>query len=259
MGKFLKRASDLFQKIHVNINTLSALLESDKRDNHQEYCVETQLVGIGILGIGTEILVLQILENLKKGFLLTAFLGERALVESLINVDYMFLHPDHLQDKQWVNKLCKDYWLRPYDAGARKNRLGEKSLMQRSAETKHQLTYSGVYEDLSNYAHLLGRGMDYLQHDVFQMYTVMTAIHTLGTYQAIIESLTHFFNLDMIKFPEDCSLMYKEAMAIIGGTKKFKNIKFPSFCPSCCPSCGADKTPNVKGTILSSSHVEQVE
>ncbi|HZK12785.1 MAG TPA: hypothetical protein VFD10_10705 [Atribacterota bacterium] len=91
-----------------------------------------KVTGANVFAAGSEMLVLQILENLDRSFLLISIIALRTLFENYINVHYIYHHPKHLEDKEWAEVLCKDYIKRTIDPYSQKNRIGEKSLYQRA-------------------------------------------------------------------------------------------------------------------------------
>ena len=144
--KFLAKAKLIFEKEMSNIEHILSeykQFEDKKKNVSSHYAAD-------IFAPGSEMLVLQILENLERGFVLIALIGLRTLLENYINVHYIFHHPKHMEDYNWSEKLCKDYFNRTLDSKAKKSRLGESSLYERAKNVGVEELYNKVYSELCN-------------------------------------------------------------------------------------------------------------
>ena len=97
----------------------------------------------------------QILDNLKKSYLLISLIGLRTLLENYINVHYIYNHPQHLEDKEWAEMVCKDYINRSLNPDSKKSFIGSISLVKRARIIGAEDLYNIVYSDLCNYSHFL--------------------------------------------------------------------------------------------------------
>lgn len=103
---FIKEAEGFWCRQKKNIEHL---LENLKQEDASNDALEDKIVGVNFLAVGTELITIQILRNLKQSFLLMSLIAMRVLVENYINVHYIFHHPGHFRDRNWARKICKDY------------------------------------------------------------------------------------------------------------------------------------------------------
>jgi hypothetical protein len=232
--KFIEKAIDLTRKQHSNFNKIFALFESKDCPLDGKFSHDALNAGIVCLGAGTELLVMQILENLKKEFVLIALLGERTLFESSVNVRYIFHHPQHLHEKKWVDSVCKDFLSRPYDESALKSRLGEVSVAKRAKETNLLSMYETYYEELSNFVHFLGNVTGHIEQDAIQYYAAFSALHTAQMHREIIMTLGHYFEVEGIdEHEEDFICLQGELEPLIKNLERFKSVKGSTLCTAC--------------------------
>lgn len=175
-----------------------------------------KVVGASVFAVGSEMLVLQILENLGKSFLLISTIGLRTLLENFINVHYIYHHPDHLEDLEWAEIQCKDYINRSRNSQTQKSRLGGKSLYQRAKIIQFEELYTYVYSELCNYSHFM---VDTLDSSVIPFYfkgkTVETAIYTITFYQDILIAISSFYGTSFDVFMDDIFLFTKKGQNIL--------------------------------------------
>jgi hypothetical protein len=175
-----------------------------------------KVIGANVFAVGSEILVLQILENLSKSFLFISTIGLRTLLENYINVHYIYHHPDHLNNEEWAETQCKDYIDRTIDPRAQKSRLGDKSLYKRAKIIQFEELYTYVYSDLCNYSHFLA---DSLNSTAIPFYfkgkTVETAIYTIMFYQDILIAISSFYGTSFDVSIDDIFIFKKKGQDIL--------------------------------------------
>lgn len=220
---FIKRAEEINKKQQKNIRAMldaTEVLDVKAEDSH------AQIMGVNILGVGAELLVLQIIVNLRGGFLLIALLGLRTLLENLINLHYIFWHPEHKGDKKWALEQCKDFEARSYDPKSRKNKLGKKSLAERAKETKWLELYEIVYSDLSNYSHFLFNILDHATPKYFEAKTLECLVYTMMMYQDSIMALASFTNCKGVEYlGEEVKKLQKDVGIYIKRLKTPEKLK----------------------------------
>ena len=64
----------------------------------------------------------QIITALSESCLLLSLIGLRALVEYYINAGYIFNHPKHINDNNWMGNISKGFADRTFDKKASKNK-----------------------------------------------------------------------------------------------------------------------------------------
>lgn len=195
-------------------------------ENHNS---NAKVIGANVFAVGSEILVFQILENLKKSFLLISIIGLRTLLENYINVHYIYYHPDHLKDEKWAEIQCKDYIERSIDPFSQKSRLGKKSLSQRAKAIYCEDLYTYVYSDLCNYSHFLADTLNSTGMPFYFKYkTIETAIYTITFYQDILIAISTFYGTSFDAFIEDLLLFKSKGENIISninGKEEYKKFK----------------------------------
>ena len=82
--------------------------------------------------IDTVTLSQEILNSLRNNDLLLPLIGLRSLIETFINVAYIFAHPDHKNDNEWIVDVCKDYIKRANDPNLMKQKLDDEHIKYRA-------------------------------------------------------------------------------------------------------------------------------
>ena len=149
-----KESNELFKQSHSECFRILDQLPTAEPSNQDEL----RRIGIAKKNLleSTE-LCGQIIQTLDVGSLLLGLIGQRALLESLINTKYAFAHPQKADTKiEWAYKVCADYFERGNDPRARKNNLNDIGRIQRRAEETglsdiYEITYGG----LCNFGHML--------------------------------------------------------------------------------------------------------
>ena len=194
---FLEDAKILMKKEIKNVSYL--LKEIGNRNN-----TIAKVTGANVFAVGSEMLAFQIVNNLDRSYLLISLIGLRTLLENYINVHYIYHHPNHLEDEEWAEKLCKDYIQRTVEPNSRKNQLGEKSLYQRARIIGWEDLYNHVYSYLCKYSHFLS---DILDSSVMPFYlkgkTIETAIYTITFYQDILIAISSFYKTSFDNFIDE--------------------------------------------------------
>lgn len=215
--KFLAKAKLIFEKEMSNIEHILSEYEQFE-DNEKSI---SSYLAVNIFAPMAEMLVLQILENLEKGFLLIAIIGLRGLVENYFNVHYIFHHPEHLNDNNWANKLCKDYMERSESFKAKKSKLGEVSLYKRAKSVGLEEFYKVVYSGLCNYSHFLAKVVNVTHPAIYKGTTIETAVHDITCYQDILATIAMFFSFSFDDYTKEIFEYHKEGEQILA------SINFP--------------------------------
>jgi hypothetical protein len=101
-------------------------------------------------------LATEVIYSLKDERLLISLIGLRSLFETLINIAYIYAHPEHKNDLPWSTGLCKDCIRRANDPDAFKNQLGDVSVAKRAKEVGLEAHYKDIIGGLSNFTHMIG-------------------------------------------------------------------------------------------------------
>ena len=210
--KYLSEAEDIWRKQRKNIDHF---LEFSKNNDFGDESIDINF-GVNIFAVGSELLIFQILKNLKQGFLLISLIALRVLFENYINVHYIFQHPKHLRDRDWARKLCKDYLKRSYDSESQKNKLGDVSLHNRAKETGREKYYLLVYSELCNYSHFLATITNDLDQRFFKTQTIKTAIYVTTFYQDLLIAIASFYDCPFDIFVDELIVFREKGQNILG-------------------------------------------
>jgi len=223
---FILEAEDFWRRQRKNIEYL---LECLKEDNSNDEILVDKIVGVNILAVGTELLTIQILKNLKESCLLMSLIAMRALLENYINVHYIFHHPRHLRDRNWAKKVCKDYFERTFDPRSKKSHLGELPLRQRAREVNLEAYYEIVYSDLCNYTHFLADVSDHvIDEQIFKYRTIQVATYVVTMYQDILAAIASFFNSHLDIFVDELSEYRKNGKMILASIQSERQKQYGS-------------------------------
>ena len=99
----------------------------------------------------------QIVEAVLKGHLGLALIGMKTMLESNVNANYIFDHPQHKKDFGWIDPLCRDVFERTNDLKAYKNQLGNQSVKERMIAIGAKDLHDQNYASLNDYCHLVLR------------------------------------------------------------------------------------------------------
>ncbi len=184
--RFLKEAEAIYWKQRKNVEHLLGFAHGSESID--------EVFGVNIFACGAELLVLQIFQNLKQGFLLISLVALRVLFEIYINVHYIFQHPQHLRDRNWAIGLCEDYSKRSDDPKANKGKLGNTSLFCRAKETGRETYYHEVYSELSDYSHFMTTILKDLDQRFVKAQLIRVALYTTFFYQDLLMALASFYD-----------------------------------------------------------------
>ena len=95
----------------------------------------------------------QVIIVTSKRCLFLGMIGLRTMAEYYIYAKYIYNHPKHVGDMTWIDKASKDFDNRSFDEKAIKNRLDNKTLVDRAKEVGQIDVYQDVFERLCAYAH----------------------------------------------------------------------------------------------------------
>jgi hypothetical protein len=189
-----------------------------------------KIFGANVFAVGSEMLVLEILENLERSHLIISVIGLRSLLENYINVHYIYHHPVHLKDDNWSVKICKDFLERTLNPHAIKSKTGDKSLFKRAKELGLEDLYTIVYSDLCNFSHFLANITDIVYPYYFKGKTIETCIYTITFYQDILIAISTFYGASFDVFIDDILLFKKKGKEILSSINvKKEYLKFKEY------------------------------
>lgn len=221
----IKEAKNILKKEMVNVKYLLNEIGQNKEKNSI-----AKIFGANVFAVGSERLVLEILENLERSFLLISIIGLRPLLENYINVHYIYHHPNHLKDNNWAEKICKDFIDRTLNPHAIKSKIGEKSLFKRAKEVDLENFYTIVYSDLCNFSHFLANVTDIVYPFYFKGKTIETCIYTITFYQDILIAISTFYGTSFDLFIDDILLFKKKGEEILQSIDiKKEHLKFKEY------------------------------
>ena len=221
----IKEAKNILKKEMVNVKYLLNEIGQNKEKNSI-----AKIFGANVFAVGSERLVLEILENLERSFLLISIIGLRPLLENYINVHYIYHHPNHLKDNNWAEKICKDFIDRTLNPHAIKSKIGEKSLFKRAKEVDLENFYTIVYSDLCNFSHFLANVTDIVYPFYFKGKTIETCIYTITFYQDILIAISTFYGTSFDLFIDDILLFKKKGEEILSSIDiKKEHLKFKEY------------------------------
>lgn len=207
--EFLEIVFSLIRKETINVSNL--IKEIGSRDNSF-----AKVCGANVFAVGSEMLSYQILDNLKKSYLLISLIGLRTLLENYINVHYIYNHPQHLEDKEWAEMVCKDYINRSLNPDSKKSFIGSISLVKRARIIGAEDLYNIVYSDLCNYSHFLSNILDiHITPQYFKGKTIEASIYTITFYQDILIAMSTFYNTSFELFIDEILSLKQKGEAIL--------------------------------------------
>lgn len=137
----------------------------------------------------------QIQRSLRQGCTTISIIGYRTLLEHEINSRYIYRHPNHKKSKKWVDSLRSDFWDRSKSKVAIKNRLGDKSVMDRAIEVGRKRTYNTSYAWASNFPHTMAAAMTINNDHTFLQRTVEISLASLAIFHNVCENVAAFYDL----------------------------------------------------------------
>jgi len=215
--EFLTKTKYILAGLTINVEVLLKEIGTYKPTNENS---PAKILGANIFAVGSELLALQIVENLDKGFLLISLIGLRTLLENYINVNYIYKHPQHLKDYMWAEKLCRDFLKRTKKRKSMKNLLGGISLFDRAKSTGLEEFYNIAYADLCNYTHFLASVINVVEPIELKGRTIQAAIYTVTCFYDILLVIASFFETHFAFFHEEILKFKAEGKAILDRTKK---------------------------------------
>lgn len=150
--------------------------------------------------IDTVTLSQEILNSLRNNDLLLPLIGLRSLIETFINVAYIFAHPDHKNDNEWVNSVCKDYVNRANDPNLMKQKLNEENIKNRAKEVSPDLEaqYNDAFVGLCNFSHMLGFTPTQINLRKKELGARAAIVQTISTLMNVLAILQRHFKLEDI-------------------------------------------------------------
>ena len=168
----------------------------------------------------------QILNAISESNLLLALIGLRSLLESIINTRYIFCHPKHVDDMEWINNNCIDLINRSHDNAANKSRLGDVDIRQRAeAISTKQFSYLALYDKvfsyLCNFTHPNYIALQINENNKFKETTFMATQLTLIIAHDVGDALCKFFNIKKdLTLENDLKIFADECIKLAGVNNK---------------------------------------
>jgi len=160
----------------------------------------------------------QIIEAVSREHLVLALIGLRSLLEFDINSSYIFDHPKHRHDSEWIYDLCKDLFDRANDLGKFKNKLGGVGIKQRAKEIGRPDLYEKNYAGLCDYSHLILRPPFLNKTEIHKKLTPAIISHSLCHLADIIDAVIisnnfiweHDLKNKVVSFRDKCEGMIEK-------------------------------------------------
>ena len=179
-AKLIKLCLDLIKEFPNN--------RSDTAENTQ------QSVAKSFLTANVQLLD-QMVEAVLKGHLGLALIGMKTMLESNVNANYIFDHPQHKKDFGWIDSLCKDVFERTNNLKAYKNQLGNKSVKERMIAIGAKDLHDQNYASLNDYCHLVLRlSIVNISSDKEDL-SIDIISQALCSYMGVIDSICECFSL----------------------------------------------------------------
>lgn len=217
---FLEKTKPLILNESANIEHILNELKKKKSLNSMPV-----FLACNFFSIASQILAYQIWWNLENGNLLISLIGLRTLFEDLINVRYIYYHPNHEDDLVWTEEICNDFLQRSRDQEARKSKLGEVSLLTRAREVEFENLYFEVYSDLCNYSHFLANSVDVIDPLWFKGKTIESAIYVLTCYHDLIAAISSFLKCRFDDHIIEIKEHKKEGIEILKKIRKMQDVR----------------------------------
>jgi len=137
----------------------------------------------------------QIITAVKNSSLYLAIIGMRTLLQFDVDACYIFDHPMHKNDTEWVDDLCRDIFDRTNSLKAKKNLLKEAGLAKRARDIGRKDLYDNNYAGLSDYAHLVIRPPFLNKRETYEEMAPKIISQALCNLTDIIDSIISFNDL----------------------------------------------------------------
>jgi len=167
---------------------------SFKKNNQDESGISRSAIMKGFLICSAQ-LSFQIIAAVKNRSLYLAIVGLRTLLQFDIDACYIFDHPDHKKDFDWIDGLCIDIFDRTNSLKAKKNVLKEVGLARRARDVGRKDLYDNNYAGLSDYAHLVTRPPFLNRNEICEEIAPKIISHALCHLTDIIDSIISFNDL----------------------------------------------------------------
>lgn len=190
--ELLKECSSHYAVLSKHIEKLGISLGSN-----DEYILVSRF-----MVLDSYILAKDIIGSLQAGSLLLPLIGLRSLVETLINIAYVFHHPKHIDDQEWIRTNISDYVSRANNLKAWKNQLNNEVIINRAKEVGLGEHYIKIFIPLCNFTHMLGFSptqtpdkKDFMYRAAFvQTFEVVIDIYTIVSKHFRFEVSVEFHN-----------------------------------------------------------------
>ncbi len=188
----------IFYSLREQINALDSACNLDN---------EVSAIAKSYIYLGSE-LSTQIIKCLNSKDILIASLSQRPLLELMINSKYIFNHPKHQHDIDYMKRVCKDLFKKANARGKVKHSvIDKKSIYDRAKETKLKSFYENNYRWLSNWNHIMLKTMFFLDKEKERKVMISTLKHTLclsiDIFKNISRGLKLSLNNNFVKHIED--------------------------------------------------------
>lgn len=178
---------------------------------------ETKAVSNNFIYSGTK-LAGQILASLgsSNGFLQLGIIGARTLFEMQINSVYIFKHPEHSGDTEWIKSCSVELLNLSSPETKNHTRFNNSNLEQRATQINLKYIYDKNYRVMSEWAHLMMRTVE-LDVDPIaaKKFGLITAITTLVGLHNIFDSIYFNYKISMDESIEESILQYSNDISKI--------------------------------------------
>ena len=188
----IKEGLDLSHRITTF--TFSTLKKFPEIDGLGEIEANRAVVAKAFLISGAK-LCRQIIHLVSKKCLDLPLIGLRTLLEFNIDANYIFEHPKHKDDLEWIDNLCKDVFDRTNNIELLKSKLGGTDLRKRCESIGAIELYDKNYVSLCDYTHLMLRQSYQQQENEFEKLSVAIISQALCNFMGVIDTITKFENI----------------------------------------------------------------
>ena len=120
----------------------------------------------------------------------------KTMLESNVNANYIFDHPEHKKEWEWIDPLCKDVFERTNNPAAIKNKLGDQSVKERMIAIGAEDLYEQNYAFLNDYCHLVLRlSIVNVSFDTEEL-SIDIVSQALCNYMSVVDSICECFSLN---------------------------------------------------------------
>lgn len=201
LGVDLQKRTSQFTK-----NLYEEIKKSTNKNLNQSVVIKSFLLAATVLNS-------QISEAVLRKELGIAMIGLRTLLGNNIDLDYIFDHPKHQLDQNWIDKHCIDLFDRTNQLNKLKSGLGDTSIKQRFEDLGRINLYNKNYAGLSDYAHLTLRQNLLALPEHLEKFSIDIISHSLCALFGIQRTVCSFYSLNLDLSLEREIINYRDSFA----------------------------------------------